>query len=172
MTEAKQLLVEIEEKREEFSFHKNAAHWAVQEDRCNGEFFAVVWPKNYHRGIRHLKNLDGSLTTSPEEMRQIASEFYQELLSADPLSEEILQSRDKIWSRIQPRVTEGMREALKAPLTLFELHETITMLPPHSCPGEDGLTPAFFLQYWDIIQEPLYSAFQTILGPQGLCLLN
>mgnify|MGYP002775001180 FL=1 len=103
------------------------------------------------------------MTTSPEEMRQIATEFYRELLSADPLSEEILQSRDKVWSRIQPRVTEVMREALKAPLTPFELHEAITMLPPHSCPGEDGLTPAFFLQYWDIMQEPLCSAFQMIL---------
>ena len=53
------------------------------------------------------------------------------------------------------------------------MEDAISALDALSCPGEDGLTCAFFLQYWDIMRLPLVSGLQNIFDtgqmPASLC---
>ena len=70
--------------------------------------------------------------------------------------------RLQIWSRIFPKVTEDMKAKLRADLSTEELASAIKDLPHNSCPGEDGLPPIFFLEYWDLVKDPLCATFQEI----------
>ena len=64
------------------------------------------------------KCLDGSYSNDPSQMRQIASEYYDNLLKAQPFSTNDLSKRDIIWSRIQHRVYAPRKESR------FNLHDS------------------------------------------------
>ena len=56
-----------------------------------------------------------------------------------------------------------MNANLQDVLTHEELSEALQALPKTSCPGMDGLTPSFFIKYWDLFKSDLCTSFQQIL---------
>lgn len=57
-------------------------------------------------------------------------------------------------------VQEKMNVQLIAPLMGEKLRNVAASLPHNSCLVEDGLTPIFFLKYWELMEENLVLAFQ------------
>ena len=95
------------------------------------------------------------MATEPEELREIASQFYRELLTEDTLSPTSLESRQRVLSHVRRSVTEDMRLRLLAPFTSNELQDALRALARDSCLGEDGLLPSFFLRHWELLEEGL-----------------
>ena len=56
-----------------------------------------------------------------------------------------------------------MNEASNARLAMDELREALESLSKHNCPKQAGLTPTFFLKYWDFMKFELCAVFQRIL---------
>ena len=63
---------------------------------------------------------------------------------------------------------------LEAPFTQEEIKDTITSIPSDKAPGPDGFTDAFFKTCWDIVQEDVTAALNSLfmLNSQGFELLN
>ena len=74
----------MEEHRHEFFFHSQAAQWTQIGDKVTGEFFEVAGPRHHRVGFRQLKKPDGTLAVEPDEMREVATDFYGDLLIVDP----------------------------------------------------------------------------------------
>ncbi|MCO5584856.1 hypothetical protein L7F22_038788 [Adiantum nelumboides] len=92
----------------------------------------------------------------------IASDFYEDLFTADPITVQILDAREQIWSFTQSRVTDDMCCHLLAPFTVDELRDAVHSLAPASCPGDDGLTRGFFVTHWEIMHSWLLRGCQDI----------
>ena len=61
-------------------------------------------------------------------------------------------------------VNSKVNKILTQPFTLAKPLEAVKSLPRHSCPGEDGLTPTFFIQYWDLLNLLICQGFQNIFS--------
>jgi len=63
---------------------------------------------------------------------------------------------------------------LEAPFTQEEIKHTITSIPSDKALGPDGFTGAFFKTCWDIVQEDVTAALNSLfmLNSQGFELLN
>ena len=87
LIQAQQELKEVEDRRSEYVYHRQTSEWTQVGDRFIGEFFAATRPQHSRSGIRQLRRLDGSMTSEPDEMREIATRFYHTLLTkeTDPL---------------------------------------------------------------------------------------
>ena len=164
MAQARQELREVEERRHDFSYHRQASHWARVGDRVSAEFFDITGPRHARAGIRSLRCSDGAITRDPVQVHEIATEFYRGLMTVAPLSEEAIDCRELVWSHTRHTVTEQMQTSLAAPLTGDELTTALMALPRGSCPGEDGLPVAFFVRYWEQLATGMRHAFQEILG--------
>ena len=105
------------------------------------------WPPTLGRGLRSLRRSDGSIATDPEELRTIATHFYSSLLTCDEISGTSRESRQRVLRHVQRSVTDDMRRRLLAPFTESELLDALRALPRDRCPGEDGLSPSFFLTH-------------------------
>ena len=57
-----------------------------------------------------------------------------------------------------------MGENLLAPFTTEEMQDAIMSIDGQKCPGEDGLSRAFFTTFWEQIHQPLLAAFQHIFS--------
>ena len=58
--QAQQELCMIEERRHEFLYHRQAAHWSQVGDRVTGEFFRMNGPRHSREGVHKLLRPDGS----------------------------------------------------------------------------------------------------------------
>ena len=72
-------------------------------------------------------------------MRQIASNYYENLLKARSFSRDDLFKRDIVWSRIQSRVSMQLSDCLLKPLSPQETLKVAKTLAKDVCPGLDGL---------------------------------
>ncbi|MCO5605166.1 hypothetical protein L7F22_059346 [Adiantum nelumboides] len=71
-------------------------------------------------------------------------------------------SQDEVWSFVRPVVSGDMQIAIMRPFSLQEVTNAVHGLDGASCPGDDGLTRQFFVQYWDLISQPLQEGLQEI----------
>jgi hypothetical protein len=104
---------EMEDKWEEFRFHRQRSTWTQLGDRCNVDFFKMVHPKFCKTAVKQFKRADGILTTVPDEMRQVATDFFRDLLSAEALSKWqdlaiLLVDFEKAYDRVDWGFLEGM----------------------------------------------------------------
>ena len=163
LAQARQELRDIEDRRYEFLFHRRATQWSQVGDRVTGEFFRITGPRFAREGVRGLRRPDGSVEVEPEGLREFATGFYRSLLSVEEESGTSEASRQRVLSSVRRTVTEEMCDSLLAPFSEEELLRALKALPRDSCPGGDGLLPAFFLQHWDLLKEGLRLAFQEIM---------
>ena len=160
LEEARRQVQHMEDYRSQFHYHNFASRWTQVGDRCTSQFFKVKNPKQKSNITCCMRNENGELETDPNGVREIATKFYVDLLSEEPMSEEIRQKRTMVWAEIQPKVTRAMQESLVVPITELEVHKALHSLSDNSCPGVDGLTPRFYKKYWEILKDDLTAAFQ------------
>ena len=96
-------------------------------------------------------------------MRQIASEYYDNLLKAQSFFSDDLSKRDIIWSRIQHRVSVKLSKRLLQPLSPKEVVKVAKALAKDVCPRLDGLGVQWYIQYWDWIGDGLTKAYPQVL---------
>ena len=159
MEQARTEVIEAEIRKDELRFHKKKALWTQIGDRCNKDFFDTVKQRKFNAGIKQLQRSDGTITKNQEEVLATATKFYQDLLTTEPVTVEVARKRQEVWTSITPRVTEEMRNTLTAAFSLEKIEAALQALPQHSCPGEDGLSPVCFKEYWELIKQQLCEAF-------------
>ncbi|MCO5547737.1 hypothetical protein L7F22_001188 [Adiantum nelumboides] len=114
----------------------------------------------------------GQLHTCPDEILEMASIYYETLFTSDLLTGDVLDARDEVWSFVRPVVSGDMQTTIMRPFSLQEVSDPIYGLDGASCPGDDGLTRQFFMQYWDLVSQPLQKGlqeiFDTSIMPQSM----
>jgi hypothetical protein len=86
--------------------------------------------------IRHQEN--GQIFTQTEDILQCAKDFYQKLFDSEPIDHRSLQIMlDELDGC--PKLDAKDCEKLNAPISLFELTDTIERSPKGRSPGLDGL---------------------------------
>ena len=100
----------MEDRRHEFFYHSQAAQWTQTGDRVFGEFFEVAGPRHQRAGVWQLKKPNGTLAVEPNKLRKVATNFNRDLLTADPPLESLDACRNQVWSHVQRRVSDAMRQ--------------------------------------------------------------
>ena len=153
----------MEEAHCQFYYHKGASQWTQCGDRCTSQFFNSMRPKKTSNVVSCLRNEQGELETNPNSLREIATRFYVNLLTEEPMMGDVMYHREKVWQEIQPKVTPSVMEGLVLPLTMLELENALQSLAEEKCRGMDGLTTRFYKKYWDMLKEDLMLAFQYMM---------
>ena len=72
---------------------------------------------------------NGQLCWEPTSIRNIASSYYEKLLTAEPLSEQVRDCRSHIWAEVRNMVLIQMNCMLDAPFRKNELNKALSSLP-------------------------------------------
>ena len=95
-----------------------------------------------------------------ETLRQITSNYYENLLKVESFSRDDLFKRDIVWSRIPNRVPMQLLECLLKPLSPQETLKATKTLAKDVYPRLDGLGVQWYIKYWDLIGEGPTKAYQ------------
>ena len=134
------------------TYNSFAAKWAQVGDKVFADFFKIVKDKKSCDGMKQLQRDDGSITEDVGEMRDIATQFYSNLLSAQCFTLNQLESRQCVWQTMHAWVSLHMATVLVKPISIFEVRDALDAIGSHVCPGIDGLQhifPELLGIYWE-----------------------
>ena len=123
--------------------------------------------------LRSVFDKDDNLVEAPNLILSEISNFYNSLLNDDnyvPISEKIEQLNTFLADFDHPKIDENDKNRLDSHISFDELKVALADLNHDSSPGIDGLSPIFYLQFWEHLGEPLFSCYTESIKHKSLSL--
>ena len=79
-------LCEMEQSRADYTYYKNATKWVQVGDKVTKEFFNITMPRFMRAPIQAYKDVNDNIVTNGMAMRGIATSYYKELLTTEPIT--------------------------------------------------------------------------------------
>jgi hypothetical protein len=109
--------------------------------------------------IKHLINPNGEITEDVEEMKSMATNFYQNLYTSEGTS-----NMHKVLNTVPRKVTASMNEHLMVEYTNEEIKNDLFQMFPTKAPGPDGFPAHFFQRNWGVCGSDTILAVRRILS--------
>ena len=140
-------------------------------EKPNKYFLNLESSRKTKQVIRELYNKDDILVNSPENILIEISDFYKTLMN-EPIEDNVKGSEAFLNTFLtdvnHPTLNEEEKRLLDSPILIEQLHEALKRLNRDSSPGSDGLTPQFYLSFWNIIKQPLFDCFNDSIENKTL----
>ncbi|MCO5578775.1 hypothetical protein L7F22_032621 [Adiantum nelumboides] len=114
-------LTHLQEEKSDFTYHASVSTWISKADRMNKDFFSCFRQRPTGTMVRGLRDSLGQLHICPDEILEVASLYYETLFTSNPLTQDVHDARDEVWSFVRLVVSEDMQIAIMGPFSLQEL---------------------------------------------------
>lgn len=99
---------------------------------------------------------NGTTSSDPKAILHACTEFYGKLYDEDASR---LSSIDEVFDELKdlehPTLSPEDKDLLDSPFTQEDLKKALHQLNLKKCPGTDGLSPKFYLAFWDFLAPNL-----------------
>lgn len=141
------LHLNMEIDKEERYWEKRArVNWLKNRDRNTSFFQKFTSQRRRTNRICGLQRRDGSMATDYIENREIARDYFLDLLDSRGID-----NLDHILSRVSCCINDNMNQSLTAIYTNEEIKKALKGMGPTKATGSDGFPAIFFQMYWSII---------------------
>ena len=90
---------------------------------------------------------EGRICLSQDDVMGMATDFYRTLFQQEQPTPRTRCCCEEVWRHTRTIVQPNMRSTLVAPFTTVEMQDVVMAINGQKCPGEDGLSRAFFTSY-------------------------
>jgi hypothetical protein len=141
--------------------------WLKEGDRYTKLFHQkAVWRARRNK-IKRLKDSDGNREDEPPDMESMASAYFQELFTTDPML-----NSDEPISLTQEKVTPEMNQDLCRDFTDEEIGDALYQIGPLKAPGVYGFPARFYQRNWSTIMAEVINAVKIFFAigsmPEGV----
>ena len=110
--------------------------------------------------LKCLFDPKGNYIMDNQQILKCSRDYYQNLYRQPYLFRDS-QVLNRYLSRIDHNLlSEEGAIFLDKPISISELHDALSVMKKEVVPGEDGLTVSFYLTFWDILKDLVFSSFQ------------
>ena len=170
------LSVQLKKEVKELSKSKGALIRArakfIEVNEKNSKYFLGLEKSRQSNNIvRAVRDNRGAIVESPEKVMTVIKSFYEKLYDNpdnNDNSENTLETF--LGDASHPILSQNERESCDQLVTLEELEAALKQLNPDSSPGHDGLTPAFYVIFWDQLKWLLYECYMESIEKESLAL--
>jgi len=136
---------------------KSRNHWLHTGDRNTCYFHHTTKARRNKNRLLSVHNDDGILKKGDKEIAEVATNYFAELFTATPTSEETYEA---VFQGFQSKITDEMNEDLTKGVTIEEIREAVLSIGPTKAPGPDGFTGDFYQQFWNDINPAIVNEVQ------------
>ena len=141
----------------------------------NTKFFLNIEKNRQSHGvIRSVYDNNEELVFTPEKKLCEVSNFYKNLLNPemDDKNDSVcpISFDSFIDSTIHPTLNSVQKDDLESFLDIDELKVALTILNRESSPGLDGLSPLFYIIFWELLKDPLFDCYKESIANKSLSL--
>ena len=153
-------LLRVEEKMWQQRSH---VHWMVSGDQNSSYFHNRASQQFRRNSITELKDSQGRLASSEEEVSGMIIDYYKKLFtSSNPHNiEEVVQFTNQV-------VSDEMNNCLTRDSSKVEVENALKQMAPLKAPGPNGMPPIFFQNYWESIGDDVVQAVVSCLNSNSM----
>lgn len=152
------------EKQEIYWKQRAKQFWLREGDKNTRFFHKYASVRKENNSIKKIKDVHGEWQESDAAIQGVITDYFSELFKAGEVGEGLLE-REKVCL-----VSEGQNIELMMPVVAEEM--AVFAMYPEKSPGMDGLNPAFFQTYWNIVGENVVRFCQKFMEtgelPRGI----
>lgn len=137
---------------------RSRVRWVEEGESSTAYFFRLEKKRSADRWISALRDSDGSIISSPEDLCRCLSSFYSALFTAAPtdpaVQESFLGNISSTLGPDQAALCEGL-------LTSEECFTALNGMARRKAPGLDGLPMEFYVKFWNVLGADLVSVLNS-----------
>ena len=145
---------------------RSKANWVEYGEKSNKYFLTL---EQQHKNKSNINKLlvEDKLINDDVEIREQIKIFYQNLYTKQAV--QVNDENGLLFLNTEGiRLSEESMEICEGKLSKEECFKVLCEMPSGKSPGNDGLTKEFYMQFWDIISEPLLSSLNYSYDKQQL----
>lgn len=163
----KREIAEIHKHQANRAIFKSKANWTQLGERPTAYFLGLEKRQYKEKTMTHLKDENGYLLTNNTEILAYEKRYFTNIYKE---SQTNLQSLDglPISKEDVPQVTEDHRKMNNLPFTPRDFLTALKQLNKNKSPGSDGITPEFYITFWDALQDMYFESIMYSLDTGSL----
>lgn len=174
LTELKKCTLEkeiIELNKAKGALVRSRANWVEHGEKNSKYFLGLEKHTQSHNIIKNVQTKDGVMLEKPDDILNEIKTFYETLYKDDNNNiDSTVTLNNFIRETEHNKLSQEDKDLCEQQLTIDELKNAVQLLNRGSAPGTDGLTPAFFIRFWEVLELPLYANFVESIAQGELSL--
>ena len=146
---------------------RSRIRWVEEGESSSAYFFRLEKKRSADRWISALRDENGSIVSSPEDLCRCFSSFYTSLFSAVPTD---LPTRASLLANLSSTLDTDQAALCEGVLTHDECFTALQGMARRKAPGLDGLPMEFYVKFWDVLGPDLVSVLNSCLDSGCLSL--
>lgn len=159
----KRELAEVQQHAANRSIFKSKANWTQLGERPTAYFLGLEKRQYKEKTLTSIKDENGHVLTNNTNILDYEKRYYSYIYKEDTATLESLDNLPIPNDEI-PQVTEAHRKMNDLPFTPRDFHEALKQLNKNKSPGSDGITPEFYIAFWDQLHDLFFETFMYSLN--------
>lgn len=163
----KRELAEIQQHQANKAIFKARARWTQLGEKSSAYFLGLEKRRSKDRNINKLKDEQGNILNNPTDILAYEKKYFSNIYTENPLQLEPVDQL-QISQEDVPQVSISHRNVINLPFSPRDFHAALKQLNKNKSPGSDGITPEFYLAFWDLLETPYYESIMFSLAQGSL----
>lgn len=138
---------------------KSRARWSMQGEKPTAYFLGLEKRRSKDSTVSSLVNASGRIITANQQILEMAREYFADIYEEDQSE---LDSFPLLTEDV-PQISDLHRLRINHPFSAEEFQEALKSLNRNKSPGSDGITPEFYLAFWQLVKEPFIQSIEYSL---------
>lgn len=157
----KRELAEIYKEKANKAIFKARAKWTQLGEKPSAYFLGLEKRRAKEKHITALKDDKGDILTESQDILAYERKYFSDIYTEDPSQlsptddlEDMLNTEENIL-----QITASHKFLNDLPFKPREFFTALKELNKNKSPGSDGITPEFYLTFWNTLQDHFYASF-------------
>lgn len=146
---------------------RSRAHWIEQGEKNTKFFLGLEKSRGNTNNITRLKCNEVVTDNAVTILKEIKT-FYEKLYKNQMTNTDGHIKTQFLKDETFPILSDEEKEMCEEDITSGELTEALNMLNNESAPGSDGLTPAFYKEFWNKLKNHFHKCIKTAVEGEKL----
>lgn len=158
----KRELGEIAQSKASAAVFRTKAKWVLQGEKPNAYFLGLEKRLSKNNAVTSLIDSDGHTITNNKEILKLERDYFANIYSEDPQQLDPIDLIPLSEADV-PVISDLSKLSMNKPFTIQEFHSALKELNKNKTPGTDGITPEFYLTFWDILKGEFMQSIEYSL---------
>lgn len=166
---AVQEYVKLIKQKDDYWRQRAKIHWIKEGDQNTKFFHSMATTRRKKNKIEKIKDCDGTWYHNGSGLEQLIVNYYSDLFSGHG-NDDV-----GVCDLITKGISDEQNVQLTSPFLEAEIKEALDSMHSNKAPGVDGMNPAFFQRFWDImgadvVKECLQILNSAVMPPELNCI--